>query len=210
MHDCAHVNSEKSALKLRNALLSFATDRLVYLRTELAKKHSNVDFLGIDARLRESKSELTAFSVMAGDEMIHCNWMNLSITHHALERVQERRKGVVHAIAPMADEFAPAALAAFVSSWEAMKSEGVPSDELLPTSTGILITKHEPERSGWIGVTWVSDEQLRPEQMVVKNTMLLKVLTYMETYSKTKVRKTFSGRNDSIQLLLRPTAKYTF
>jgi hypothetical protein len=209
LRDHADVDSESTARHMRKMLHSIASDRLVFLRTELAKKRSSIFFMGLDVQIRDARRELMPFTVLSGEGKTNIGWLRFKITQHAVERVQERRLGAVFNIASFADEFAPALLAAWASDFEAIMDDDVASERLPPTSNGALIIVMDLEWKGWIGVTWVAAEQLRPEQNDARKAIVERVHRHLRGLQKGRQRKTFAGRNDSVELLLRTSANFT-
>lgn len=209
LRDYAEVDSESTARNMQKMLRSIASDRLVVLRTEFAKKHSYIFFLGLDVQIRDARRELMPFAVLSSKGKTNIGWLRFKITQHALERVQERRLGAVFNIASFADEFAPALLAAWALDFEALINDDVASEKLLPTSNGALIIIMDLEWKGWVGVTWVAVEQLRREQNDARRVIVERVRRHLIALQTRGQRKTFAGRNDSVEFLLRPSAKFT-
>lgn len=198
-----HVSDERTARTLSNILWGIGQDRLVFMRTEYAKKHSSVLYFGLDVRMKDAAPELGGFVVISGKGDTKCNWLKYRISQHALERVQQRRIGMVQDVSAFADEFAPSFVASFVEGTQDPQDGSKNEERLLPTRTGALITAYDETWRGRIGVTWLATEQLRPEQCRERDVWAKGIAHVLSLLPLGKTRKTFSGRNDRVESRVR-------
>lgn len=194
-----HTSTEKSARRTTDTLVRLLQEQMVFVRTEFAKKRSMVLFCGFDVRVENGQEQLWAFSALSQNGSTDYKWFRYKISQHALERVQQRKIGIAFNLGTFVDEFAislPLTLGATQSS-----ASG-PDRRLIPTQNGALMSVRD-EANYRIGTTWVSQEQLSHAQRLERGEGLAGLAQTFPSILNPDLRKTFSGRNDRVQMRMR-------
>lgn len=199
----ASVTGEHSAERLSKTILEMFDDRLIFMRTELARKRSDVLGVGLDTKLNDGRPGLALFAISSRKGTTGIYWMGYQVSQHALERFQQRRLGAVHRIKSFVDEFflsAPAGLLSII------QPEPSRTTQLLPTATGALISVYDEEKHARIGVTWIALEQLRSEQLLERQERMKEAPTLLaELFSGQRTGK-FSARRDRVSSWVRESS----
>lgn len=210
MRGVEHVHDERSAQRMGEALCDIGRDGFTFMRTEYAKKRSNIMYSGFEIRTTEDKQDLSVLSILSSKGRMYCGWLKFKVALHALERVQQRRIGVATRLSDFADEFAPALIAAYAEGVaRGTDAKFATGEFLIATSTGALISVYDQEWKGRIGVTWLAMEQLRPEQIgerILSHKLGCGWLMLLANEER-KERQSFAGRNDRIVIRTRDTAR---
>lgn len=196
----ASVTGEHSAERLSKAILNMFRDRLIFMRTELAKKRSDVLGVGLDTKLTDGRPELALFAISSQKGTTRISWMSYQVSQHALERFQQRRLGTAHRIESFVDEFFPSAPFGLLA---AIQSEPCRDAQLLPTATGALISIYDAEKHVRIGVTWIALEQLRSEQLLERQERMKEAPTLLAQLFSSQRTGKFAGRLDRVSSWVR-------
>jgi hypothetical protein len=191
----ASVTSEHSAERLSAAVIEMFGDRLILVRTEFARKRSDVLGVGLDTKITDGRPELVLFALSSQKGTTRISWMDYQVSQHALERFQQRRLGAVHRIESFVDEFSPSAWDGLLAIVQPVRSREM---QLLPTATGALISMYSEEKQARVGVTWIALEQLRPEQLIERQQRMNEAPNlFASLFSRQRSGK-FAGRQDRV------------
>lgn len=196
------VSGEHSAQRVSRRLLAILGPRVVLMRTELAKKKSNVTVLGLDVRKIDCRQELWTFCVFAGEGENAFKWLRYRVAQHALERLQQRKAGVAMNVDVFVDEFGVSMPVILKLSATATSGEA-PKNVIVPTQHGALLTTLDDE-CAYLGTTWVATEQLRPEQKTARDEQLQYGRKVLEGLRVPRRKFRFAARNDSVSHFIRP------
>ena len=196
----AGVTGEHTAERMSKAVIQIFGDRLIFIRTELAKKRSDVMGVGLDAKLTDGRPELVLFAISSQKGTTKISWMDYQITQHALERFQQRRLGTAHRLESFVDEFSPSAPGALNLI---VQSERSRETQLLPTTKGALISTYDEEKGARIGVTWIALEQLRPEQILERQERMNEGPPLLANLFCAQRAGNFAGRYDRVSSWVR-------
>lgn len=195
--DVESVIGEHSARRFAATALKTFGDRLVFIRTELAGKGSDVMAIGLDTRVNDGHQELTLFGVTSQKGAMKLFWLDYMVAHHALERFQQRRLGVAHQLSSFVDEFSPTIAAGLLSVGN-VKSSRSRETQLHATATGALISIYDEKKQARLGVTWLALEQLRPEQIVERQEGIKTGRNFFSELQACRRNGKFAGQRDRV------------
>lgn len=178
----------------------------VFGRVEYAKRHSDVLIFWMDTRAAKkgdvNTAELCAFVVSASSRTINRRIdLGFRVSRHAIERLQQRKSGLLQSLTPVIDEFSLATL----SCVSRMYDEHFAKTEkfVLPTPHGLLLCAREDEDSV-SGTTWVPLDSLRTEQRMERLDLLYDAGRFLVSMDYPIMRPgTFAGRADRSELHVR-------
>jgi len=192
------VRDERTARRSYPVLRRFFDKTTIIGRVEYAKKHSSIKIVSLEPRRRGEFDELYASSTVAGNGIFQSKWMKFRITHHAIDRFQQRHSGVLQDLETLIDEFAPTVIAGTTVE------EEKPQNVLLPAVHGACIMSFEEGSGERYVSTYLSDNELRPEQLAERERLMERVISLACGSALPLARRgTFAGRNDTVECYLR-------